>query len=240
MLVLYQFQHSAFCLKVRMALRAKKLSFRTVEVTPGIGQIKIFRLSGQKQLPVLVDGENVISDSSEIIQYLECNYPETSLIPSDPKEAGLVHLLTNWSDTTLAKATKKALIKSATLDQELLVALLPNEIPIKIKNFAKVFPGEIINRLSNLTEQKETLDLEHNLEEISKLVKENNFLIGDSISIADIAIAAQLSLIKFPFSAGTVLAGKGCKRLYNNSKLISLFTWRDNLEKMLMIDEQKA
>ena len=34
MLELHQFRHSAFCLKVRMVLQAKGLSFRTVEVTP--------------------------------------------------------------------------------------------------------------------------------------------------------------------------------------------------------------
>ena len=45
MLELHQFRHSAFCLKVRMALHAKGLSFREVEVTPGIGQLAVFRLS---------------------------------------------------------------------------------------------------------------------------------------------------------------------------------------------------
>ena len=39
MLELHQFRHSAFCLKVRMVLQAKGLSFRTVEVTPGVGQV---------------------------------------------------------------------------------------------------------------------------------------------------------------------------------------------------------
>ena len=48
MLELHQFRHSAFCLKVRMVLQAKGLSFRTVEVTPGVGQVAVFRLSGQR------------------------------------------------------------------------------------------------------------------------------------------------------------------------------------------------
>ena len=60
MLELHQFRHSAFCLKVRMALQAKGLSFREVEVTPGIGQVSLFRLSGQRQVPVLVDGDEVL------------------------------------------------------------------------------------------------------------------------------------------------------------------------------------
>ena len=66
MLELHQFRHSAFCLKVRMALQSKGLSFREVEVTPGIGQIAMFRLSGQRQVPVLVDGDHVVADSSAI------------------------------------------------------------------------------------------------------------------------------------------------------------------------------
>ncbi len=48
MITLYQFRHSAFCLKTRMALHAKKLQYRVEEVTPGIGQFEIFKLSGQK------------------------------------------------------------------------------------------------------------------------------------------------------------------------------------------------
>ena len=39
MLELHQFRHSAFCLKVRMVLQAKGLSYRTVDVSPGIGQL---------------------------------------------------------------------------------------------------------------------------------------------------------------------------------------------------------
>ena len=63
MLELHQFHHSPFCLKVRMCLKAKRLGFRTVEIRPGIGQLDLFRLSGQRQVPVLVDGDTVLSDS---------------------------------------------------------------------------------------------------------------------------------------------------------------------------------
>ena len=58
MITLYQFRHSAFCLKTRMALHAKKLQYRVEEVTPGIGQFEIFKLSGQKQVPVIVDSND--------------------------------------------------------------------------------------------------------------------------------------------------------------------------------------
>ena len=65
MITLYQFRHSAFCLKTRMALHAKRLQYRVEEVTPGIGQFEIFKISGQKQLPVIVDDNNqIVNDSS--------------------------------------------------------------------------------------------------------------------------------------------------------------------------------
>ena len=93
MLELHQFRHSAFCLKVRMALQAKGLSFREVEVTPGIGQIALFRLSGQRQVPVLVDGDEVVSDSSAICRYLELLGPEPALIPADPRQRAQMQLI---------------------------------------------------------------------------------------------------------------------------------------------------
>ena len=73
MLELHQFRHSAFCLKVRMVLQAKGLSFRTVEVTPGIGQVAVFRLSGQRQVPVLVDAGVGTASDATIAMELGCD-----------------------------------------------------------------------------------------------------------------------------------------------------------------------
>ena len=63
---LHQFRHSAFCEKVRLVLAAKGLDYTVVEVTPGLGQLELFRLSGQRQVPVLLDGSEVIADSTAI------------------------------------------------------------------------------------------------------------------------------------------------------------------------------
>ena len=111
MLELHQFRHSAFCLKVRMVLQAKGLSFRTVEVTPGVGQVAVFRLSGQRQVPVLVDGDQVIADSSAIALHLDQREPDPALIPTDPRQAAQVHLLEDWADTTLAMAGRSSLCR---------------------------------------------------------------------------------------------------------------------------------
>ena len=115
MLELHQFRHSAFCLKVRMVLQAKELSFRAVEVPPGVGQVAVFLLSGQRQVPVLVDGDQVIADSSAIALYLDQREPEPALIPTDPRQAAQVHLLEDWADTTLAMAGRSSLVQACLL-----------------------------------------------------------------------------------------------------------------------------
>ena len=47
-----------------------------MEVTPGVGQVAVFRLSGQRQVPVLVDGDQVIADSSAIALHLDHREPD--------------------------------------------------------------------------------------------------------------------------------------------------------------------
>ena len=75
MLELHQFKQSAFCDKVRLVLAAKGLNAKLVEVVPGVGQLEVFRLSGQRQVPVLVDGAEVIADSTDIALHLERKHP---------------------------------------------------------------------------------------------------------------------------------------------------------------------
>ena len=72
------------------------------------------------------------------------------------------------------------------------------------------------------------------LEKISNLVRNNQWLVGNSLSIADIAVASQLSLLCFPASAGTNLVGKGWPGYQDNPLLDPLFKWRDNLEQLLL------
>ena len=44
----------------------------------------------------------------------------------------------------------------------------------------------------------------------------------------------QLSLLRFPSSAGSALAGKGVPGLSDHPKLQPLFQWRDQIELKLM------
>jgi glutathione S-transferase len=112
---LHQFRHSAFCEKVRLVLAVKGLAYTVVEVTPGLGQLALFRLSGQRQVPVLVDGSEVIADSSAIALYLEAQVAEPVLVPADPADVRKAVLEEKAQPTTLADPIIPAVRPSAVI-----------------------------------------------------------------------------------------------------------------------------
>ena len=211
MITLYQFRHSAFCLKTRMALHAKKLQYRVEEVTPGIGQFEIFKISGQKQVPIIVDdNDQIISDSTIICEYINKKNDNNPLFPEDPLLFAQCKLIEDWADTTMASTCRKALIKSAIENPQLRTALLPDEIPSSVKGLVDKFPFKNLSKISNVVlSSKDNLELQKILESLSKALINKKYLIDDNLSIADIAIAAQLSLLKFPKSSGPILSGEG-------------------------------
>ena len=234
MLELHQFRHSAFCLKVRMVLQAKGLSYRTVEVTPGVGQVAVFRLSGQRQVPVLVDGETVLADSTAIALHLEQRESDPALVPTDPRQAAQVRLLEDWADTTLAAAVRVALVQAAALDPQLRVALLPDDLPDPVRRVMGSIPGGWVSNVTELVNQNERAELLASLEQLSVAVQAAPWLVGNAMSLADLAVAAQLSLLRFPASSGAALSGQGVPGLSDHPKLQPLFQWRDQLELRLM------
>ena len=235
MITLYQFRHSAFCLKTRLALHAKQIQYRIEEVKPGVGQIEIFQLSGQKQLPVIQDdNDQVISDSSKICEYLDKKNKINPLFPDDPILLAQAKLIEDWADTTMANICKKILIKSALENPQLRSALLPDDVPASVKRLLDKLPFSNVNKFSNFVlSNKTNIELQKILEILSKSLINKQFLIGDCLSIADISIAAQLSLLKFPISSGPILSGEGAPEFINNPFLANLFQWRDNLEELI-------
>ena len=234
MLELHQFRRSAFCLKVRMALQAKGLSFREVEVTPGIGQVSLFRLSGQRQVPVLVDGDDVVSDSSAICRYLEEMRPEPALIPADPKQRAQMQLIEDWADTTLAAAVRSALLQAAADDAQLREVLLPDDVPSPVRQLMSGLPGGWLSSFGELLGQEQRASMLSSLCSVADGLDPNGCLVGHAISLADLALAAQLSLLRFPASSGESLAGRGVPGISDHPRLQNLFRWRDQLETRLI------
>ncbi|MEB3354563.1 MAG: glutathione S-transferase family protein [Cyanobacteriota bacterium] len=230
---LHQFRHSAFCEKVRLVLAAKGLDYSVVEVTPGMGQLELFRLSGQRQVPVLVDGTEVIADSTAIALHLEREHPTTALLPADPVQRARVLVLEDWADTALASGCRLALLQAAASDPVLREALLPEATPAPLRQLVGALPTGLLGGMgeaaSGLLAGCERQQLQSSLEQLAVLTAARPYLVGDQLSLADLAVAAQLSLLRFPASAGAPLAGRGASGIADNPLLEPLFSWRDRL-----------
>jgi glutathione S-transferase len=229
MLQLHQFRHSAFCEKVRLVLAAKRLDYTVVEVLPGLGQWQLFRISGQRQVPVLVDGAEVIADSSAIAFHLEARHPEPALLPANPRERAQVLLLEDWADTTLAAGCRLALLQAAAADPLLRGALLPDTTPGPLRQLVAGLPEQLGEAMAGAIAVAGSQQLEARLEQLAALVTATPYLVGERLSLADLAVAAQLSLLKFPASAGAPLAGRGAPGIADNPLLEPLFSWRDRI-----------
>jgi len=229
MLQLHQFRHSAFCEKVRLVLAAKQLDYTVVEVVPGLGQLELFRLSGQRQVPVLVDGTEVVADSTAIALHLEQRHPTPALLPADPLLRARVLLLEDWADTTLAAGCRLALVQAAASDPVLRGALLPDATPGPLRQLVAGLPGVVGGAMADVVGGGEREHLQANLELLLALVNASPYLVANRLTLADLAVAAQLSLLKFPASAGAPLAGRGTPGLADNPMLEPLFSWRDRM-----------
>ena len=78
-IVLYQAEWCGYCARVRSKLTDLQLDYKIVNVPPNHMDRDIVRkVSGQSEIPVLVDGDVVLEDDDEIIPYLEKRYGRDS------------------------------------------------------------------------------------------------------------------------------------------------------------------
>ncbi len=101
---LYSGPLSLFTAKVRIALDEKGIEHERVEVgwTPERRyephHPDVIALNPKRQVPVLVDGETVVTDSTVILEYLEDAYPEPALRPKDPAQRARCRHFEAWGD----------------------------------------------------------------------------------------------------------------------------------------------
>lgn len=239
MLELYQFELSQYSEKARLILDYKGLTYRKIEVTPGIGQVDLFRLTGQRQVPVLRDGIRYISDSTAIAKYLDLEYPDRPLIPKDPKQRGLCLMMEEWADESIGIKGRKALFSAISQDQNFRSSLLPTSTPDVFKTLVQGVPNDFLKVLgvgvgyTPEAVQSAISDLKQDLEALTLILADSPYLTGDQPCLADFAVAGLSILLKFPdgpyLDLPASLRGKGVPGLADNLLYQPFFTWRDRL-----------
>jgi glutathione S-transferase len=92
---------SPYVRKVLAAMNLKGLGYEIDPITPFFGNDEFGRLSPLRRIPVLIDGDFSLSDSSAICAYLDEAYGGHPLFPAGPKERAQARWLEEYADTRL-------------------------------------------------------------------------------------------------------------------------------------------
>jgi len=92
---------SPYVRKVLACLALKELDYEIDPITPFFGDDEFERLSPLRRIPVLVDGDLALCDSSVICAYLDEAYPGHPLLPADPRDRARARWLEEFADSRL-------------------------------------------------------------------------------------------------------------------------------------------
>jgi len=101
---LYSGPLSMFGAKAEIAAREKGLDFELVMVPFDMTTLyqpkhpEVLRINPKRQVPVLIDGDLEIFDSTQLFEYFESIKPEPPLWPAEPKARARARLLEHKSD----------------------------------------------------------------------------------------------------------------------------------------------
>lgn len=99
MLTLFSNGFSPFARKVAMALEYKGLAFETVDGLARANHERLLAVNPRAEVPVLVDGDVTVVNSSDIVAYLDLRHPERPIYPADLKARVEARALERLADT---------------------------------------------------------------------------------------------------------------------------------------------
>jgi len=195
-LVLYQFPVSHFCEKVRWALAYKRLPYKSKNMLPGLHTKKMMKMTGQSSVPVLKDGKNVVAHSSDILSYLDEQFPRFSLTPEDESEHAKAMEIEAWADKDVGPAVRLLCYAILLERPDLLVPMFTYQGPwyggfVAQRIFPKVRDA-LIKRLP-ITEESiaaSKKNLHTVVETFTANYADDAFMVGKSLSRADVAMAS--------------------------------------------------
>lgn len=158
---------SPYARKVRIVLLEKGLPFELVEDSPWEVNTRIPSLNPLGKVPVLVlDNGETIYDSPVIVGYLETLGAAPALLPVDPLERVRVRQLEALADGVLDAAV---------------AALLESRRPPENRSEAAI--------------ARDKLKISRALDALEQGTRNRNWLHGDRMSLADIAVATALAYL---------------------------------------------
>jgi glutathione S-transferase len=170
MLKLYDYPDCPFCQKVRVVLAEKDLEYEKIFVDLRKQEQKLpdfLRLNPYGKVPVLIDEDEVIYDSTIINEYLEEEYPLPRLMPEDSQGRARVRMLEDYCDNSFIPPTTVLLAQLRKADAE-----------------------RDVQRVEQARE-----DLRRALYYLRDRLAGHEFLVGKEFSLADAAFAPRIMVL---------------------------------------------
>lgn len=182
--ILWGGKESPFVRKVMVALEYKGIPYELKEVPPlkGMQAMNMPVPDGFKKasplgkIPAWQDGDFSIADSSVIVAYLEKKSPDHSLYPNDPKQYAEALWLEEYSDSSIEEVINRKILLEGVVKPKV----------FKIPFDQAVVANAINNELPVILEYLESWLKSHG----------GRYLVGDNLSIADLAVANHFVSLK--------------------------------------------
>jgi glutathione S-transferase len=201
MIALYQFEISPFCDKIRRILHVKGQPYQVREVSVSQSLRQVRRVNPIGKLPLLDHDGHRVADSTEIALYLERKFPQPALFPTDPRERAQCHVLEDWADESLYFYEMALRFTIPHNARRFVPELVANDPPWfqRIAEFAGPRFMRRTTRTQGVGRKPRDMllrDVERHAQSIDAWLDKGEWLVGGSLSIADIAVFAQLCAIR--------------------------------------------
>lgn len=188
---------SHYCEKVRWALTKLKVPYVEEAHTPLFHRFATNRVGG-KSTPVLVTDDGVFTDSTDILQYLDKLVPDKAKIyPSDPELCRQVEELEDLFDKQLGPATRCWGYFYVIDNYKYIQSRWTPNVPFLEKAlFPVVYPfmRQLVRKAYNVNAESSAQayeQIQSIFEKVNELLADGRtYLVGDSLSAADITFAA--------------------------------------------------
>jgi glutathione S-transferase len=201
LIVLHQFEISPFCDKIRRILHVKRIPYEVREIPPSQSLTAVRRVNRVGKLPAIEHEGRVVADSTDIAYYLEERFPDPPLLPKHPLERALVHVLEDWADESLyfyemtlrfalPHNRRRWLPELTKYDPPWFQRVAPVAMPLV---FGSRVRGQGVGKKSRAAL---VADVERHTAAIDGLVGDGEWLVGNRLTLADVAVFAQLFCIR--------------------------------------------
>jgi glutathione S-transferase len=206
--ILYQFPISHYCEKVRWALDYKGLPYTAKNLLPGLHLRKTKKMAPKSYVPILLDGKVQIQNSRVILDYLDETYPERPLTPTDDKQRQMTEHWETFCDVEIGPHVRRYCYHVLLDYPKIVIPFFTKDGPwwgplfFKV-SFKKLVP--VMRKVMNINEQsarESQAKVQTAIDILYKAYNENDYLVGNTFTRADLCAAAMLAPLFMPDGYG--------------------------------------